>query len=146
MFKLASKRILKLASLIAAWTAPIEANAAWITLKCQFTNAAQISQIEDNDLKLSNIKLPDDFFKPFSMKTNRNQLIDITIERWTFSNALGGKQECYSDPVTISCIKNSGDSIFLDKKSLLGTANIMSGAGYGEPVTISYFRCQPENP
>ena len=129
-----------------AWTLPIEANAAWITLTCQFTNAAQISQIEDNNLKLSNIKLPYDFFKPFSMKTNRNQLIDITIERWAFSNALGEKQECYSDPATISCIKNSGDSIFLDKKSLLGTANIMSGAGYGEPVTVSYFRCQPANP
>ena len=127
-------------------TVPVAANAAWSTLQCQFTNAAQISLMEDGKLGLSNFRLPDDFFKPFSMRTNGNQLIDITISRWSFGESLGFRRECYSDAVSINCAGNFGNSIFFDKKSFLGSANIMSGSGYGEPVTVSYFRCEIETP
>jgi hypothetical protein len=125
---------------------PVKGEDNTIPLDCIFTSAASVHETGLGQTSLENYRLPADFFADFSMVMSTESLANVTIDRWASFNAqvdvgLLKPQVCRNDGVTLTCTGSLGDMLFLDLKTLKGSAVIPGKSGYAAEVVVSFFRC-----
>lgn len=125
---------------------PAKAKDYTFSLDCIFTSAASVHETAFGKTSLENYRLPAQFFADFSMDISSGSIANLTIDRWALFNAqvdvgLKKPQVCRNDNVSLTCTGNLGDVLFLDLKTLKGSAVIPAKSGYAGEVVVSFFRC-----
>lgn len=126
--------------------APANAGEKALALECIFTSAASVYETGFGQTRLENYSLPAAFFADFSLNVTDDALTDVTIARWSSFSAQSSvgllkPQVCRNDKVTITCTGHFGDTLFIDQKTLKGSAIIPEKSGYAGEVVVSFFRC-----